>query len=144
MSTPSVSSARAHAISPEAIAAWNDLTVSAADGRVRVLTIETDRTTALPIAPSGPGAPSQATARPLLAANDAPIEQGAKTATGADTRAERQPVADDAALLDFALGLCEQSEGASPIDAAREADQPNAPVSLSLATQPQGEPDAGV
>jgi hypothetical protein len=144
MSTSSVSSSRAHAISPEAIAAWNDLTVSAADGRVRVLAIETGRTTALHTASPGLGGPSPTATRPLLAANDAPIEQAAKAATGTETRAESQPAADATALLDFALALCEQSESASPLNAAPEAEKPDAPTSLSLATQPQGEPHAGI
>ena len=168
MSTSSVSSSRAHAISPEAIAAWNDLTVSAADGRVRVLTIETGSTKAQHNAPSGqPGQPSQmgpmpAAARPVQAANDAPL-QHTEPSLAADARAPSQPADDATALLEFALGLCEPSASANPTTAAPEpggaptpsaqvlpaqtsdkADKPDAPASPSLATQLKGEPHAGV
>jgi hypothetical protein len=179
MSASSVSSNTAHVISPEAIAAWNDLTVSAPDGRVRVVTLEAVSTKAQRNAPSGehgksgsPGQtgqpdlvgpmPAPAPAPPLQAANDPPAKP-AELPVVASAPAKRQPAADDTALLDFALGLCEQSESAhstESINAAPEpggvavqpaqglpvlaTDKPDATVSPSLATQPKGEPHAGI
>lgn len=165
MSASSVSSNTAHAISLEAITAWNDLTVSAADGRVRVVTIEAISTKAQRDAPSGqpaqPGAsgqvgPMPAAARPqqAQAANDSPAKH-AEPSAAADAQAKGQPAADATALLDFAFGLCEQSESANstaPMNSAPEpggaemlpaqglpapaADKPDATVSPSLSTQP--------
>jgi hypothetical protein len=168
MSTSSVSSNTVHAIAPEAITAWNDLTVSAADGRVRVVAIEAVSTKTQHNAPAGqpaqPGGsdqvrPMSAATRPqqAQAANDAPAKH-AEPSAAADAQAKSQPAADATALLDFALGLCEQSESANstaPIHSAPEpggaemppaqglpalaADKPDATVSPSLATQPKGE-----
>jgi hypothetical protein len=174
MSASSISSNTAHAISPEAIAAWNDLTVSAPDGGVRVVTIEAVSTKAQRNAPSNqpdqPGTPDPMgpmpaavqPARPEQAVNDAPAKH-ADLSVAADAQAKSQPATDATALLDFALGLCEQGESAhstEPINAVSEpggtevqpaqglpaqaADQPDATVSPSLATQTQGEPHAGV
>lgn len=168
MSASSISSNTAHAISPEAITAWNDLTVSAADGRVRVVTIEAIGTKAQHNAPSGqpgqpyPVGPVSVAARPAQAANDAPAKH-AEPLVAADAQAKSRPATDATALLDFALGLCEQGESVhatQPINAvpepggaevqsaqglpARAADKPDATASPSLATQPRGEPHGNV
>jgi hypothetical protein len=162
MSASSVSSSRAHATSVEAIAAWNDLTVSAADGRVRVVTIETGRTKAQNNPSPGQHdsmGPMPATVQQGQAANDAPPKHD-EPSVAAGTQAQSQPADDAAALLNFALGLGEHPDSTEFINAAPEpggaavqpaqglpaqpADKPDATVSLSLATQTKGEPHAGI
>jgi hypothetical protein len=165
MSASSVSSSTAHAISPEAITAWNDLTVSAPDGRVRVVTLEAVSTKAQRNATSGESNlvdPMPVAVRPVQATNDAPPEP-AEPSAATDAQAQSRPAVDNTALLDFALGLCEQGESATSIESidaasepggaemqpaqglpARAADEPDATVSSSLETQPQGEPHAGI
>jgi hypothetical protein len=149
MTASSVSSSRAHTTSVEAIAAWNDLTVSAADGRVRVVTIETGRTTAQhkpsPGQPDLVG-PMPDAARPVRAANDAPPKHD-KPPVIASTQAQSQSADDAAALLDFALGLGEQGESVHSTESINAASEPGGVAvqpAPDLPVQPADKPDATV
>jgi hypothetical protein len=145
MSASSISSNTAHATSVEAIAAWNDLTVSAADGGVRVLPIKTGHTRAQNNPSSGqPGkhdlmGPMPAAVQPGQAAKDAPPKHDEPSvATG--TQAQSQPAGDATSLLDFALGLGEHPDSTESINAAPEpggaAVQPAQGLPARLADKP--------
>jgi hypothetical protein len=148
MSASSVSSNTAHAISPEAIAAWNDLTVSAPDGRVRVVTIEAVSTKAQHNLPPGPSGecPMLATASMVHATNDAPPKP-AEPSVAADAQANNRPAADATALLDFALGLAEQGDNANSTESINAAPEPGGVAVLpaqDLPVRAADKPDATV